>query len=266
MRIAHLSDLHFGRISQPAILEALAADVNEARADLVVVSGDFTQRALHRQFRDARAWLAQLKAPQIVVPGNHDVFPWWRPGSRVFAPLSRYSLYFGQDMIRSFKKKGLFVLGINSAHGRTIKGGRVTKESREAITSFFSNVEPGSFKVLALHHHLVPLSGLMPHDISDFGVETFLTALKAGVDLILCGHMHVSHVETLHGEDGSRLVVASAGTAMSSRGRRSNRLQNYYNLIEIYPEHFVIKERRYMPTDQCFIESRVNQFDRFNTP
>lgn len=264
MRIVHLSDLHFGRISQPQILDALASDVNEARADLVVISGDFTQRALHRQFRDAKAWLATLNAPQLVVPGNHDVFPWWRPGSRVFSPLSRYSAYLGKEMIRTFKKEGLAVLGINSAHGRTIKGGHVTQKSQEAITSFFSNTDPTDFKILTLHHHLVPLSGLMPHDVARFGDKTFETALKSGVNLILCGHIHVSHVETLDGKEGKRLVVASAGTATSSRGRRSNRFQNFYNLIEIYAKDFLIKERQYIPDDQRFVESRVNRFERRN--
>ncbi len=262
MRIAHLSDLHFGRISQPGILEALASDVNEAHADLVVISGDFTQRALHRQFRDARTWLAKLRAPQLVVPGNHDVFPWWRPGARVFSPLSRYRVYLGPEMTRTFKKEGLAVLGINSAHGRTIKGGRITRASQEAITAFFSDTAPSDFKILTLHHHLVPLEGLMPHDVAEFGSKTFEIALKSGVNLILCGHIHVSHVETLDGNDGQDLVVASAGTATSSRGRRSNKFQNFYNLIDVTPSQFFIKERQYMPDQSIFIETRVNRFDR----
>lgn len=262
MRIAHLSDLHFGRISQPQILDALASDVNEAQVDLVVISGDFTQRALHRQFRDASAWLAKLKAPQLAVPGNHDVFPWWRPGLRVFSPLSRYSVYLGKEMTRAFKKEGLAVLGINSAHGRTIKGGYVTRESQEAITDFFSDTAPTDFKVLTLHHHLVPLTGLMPHDVAIFGDETFEIALKAKVNLILCGHLHVSHVETLDGKEGRELVVASAGTATSSRGRGSNRYQNFYNIIDVEPSQFFIKERQYLPDQSIFMERRINRFGR----
>jgi 3',5'-cyclic AMP phosphodiesterase CpdA len=52
-RIAHISDIHFGKISHPTIVEALVRDINESIVDLVVVSGDLTQRAFGHQFRAA---------------------------------------------------------------------------------------------------------------------------------------------------------------------------------------------------------------------
>ena len=51
--IAHLSDPHFGRI-EPATVQALIATIIEARPDVVVVSGDLTQRAKEREFQEAR--------------------------------------------------------------------------------------------------------------------------------------------------------------------------------------------------------------------
>jgi 3',5'-cyclic AMP phosphodiesterase CpdA len=50
--IAHLSDLHFGRID-PAVLPALARAVVETAPDLVVISGDLTQRARVSEFKAA---------------------------------------------------------------------------------------------------------------------------------------------------------------------------------------------------------------------
>ncbi|RUY20638.1 hypothetical protein EN979_36005, partial [Mesorhizobium sp. M7A.F.Ca.US.001.04.2.1] len=70
--IAHLSDLHFGRIDQ-TVSDALAAEVRAADPDIVVVSGDMTQRARKQEFAQARAFLDTLPYPQLVVPGNHDV-------------------------------------------------------------------------------------------------------------------------------------------------------------------------------------------------
>ena len=71
--IAHISDVHFGR-EDPASVLGLLESVTAARPDVVVVSGDLTQRAKKRQFRAARAFLRELPlVPQIVVPGNHDV-------------------------------------------------------------------------------------------------------------------------------------------------------------------------------------------------
>ena len=43
-RIVHLSDLHFGA-HDPRLVAAVETRVDEAKADLVVISGDFTQRA-----------------------------------------------------------------------------------------------------------------------------------------------------------------------------------------------------------------------------
>ena len=71
-RIAHISDLHFGR-TDVELLNPLLAAVNGARPDLVAVTGDFTQRARVSQYREARAFLDRLEAPWMAVPGNHDV-------------------------------------------------------------------------------------------------------------------------------------------------------------------------------------------------
>src|SRR3954464_10544929 len=79
--LAHLSDLHFGRVD-PAAVEALLRSLEAARPDLVVVSGDFPQSARTGEFRAARAFLDRLPAPTFAVPGNHDL-PQWDPLERL---------------------------------------------------------------------------------------------------------------------------------------------------------------------------------------
>ena len=59
-RILHLSDLHFGA-HDPKLVEAVACRVDEEHPDLVVISGDFTQRARTEQFRDAGRFLTRLR-------------------------------------------------------------------------------------------------------------------------------------------------------------------------------------------------------------
>ncbi|MGD0565613.1 MAG: metallophosphoesterase, partial [Roseiarcus sp.] len=86
--IAHLSDLHFGRLDR-AIPPALIAAIDAAEPDVVVLSGDLTQRARRREFDDAREFLDDLPSPQIVVPGNHDV-PLYNVVARTLTPLARY--------------------------------------------------------------------------------------------------------------------------------------------------------------------------------
>src|SRR6202795_1618277 len=93
--IAHLSDPHFGRID-PAMAKALITTVTDARPDVVVVSGDFTQRAKEREFQEARRFLDALPSPQIVVPGNHDV-PFYNVFQRFVQPLHKFRRYRSEE-------------------------------------------------------------------------------------------------------------------------------------------------------------------------
>lgn len=262
MKIAHVSDIHFGRIAYPHILDALINDVAQADVDFVAVSGDLTQRALHKQFREAAAFLNRFTAPFMVVPGNHDVYPWWSPWMRLARPVARFQKYFGKDLVRTHEADGLALMGFNSAHGMTIKGGKVPPAIISGISAFFDRQPAGTFNILMLHHHLTTLEGLKPHDISINGAEALAAARASKVDLVLCGHAHVSHVESLDIDNENGPVVASAGTATSNRGRRTNRHKNYYNLIEILPGAFSVHERAYRPEDQCFVQERTFHFNR----
>ncbi|HET7159031.1 MAG TPA: metallophosphoesterase, partial [Burkholderiales bacterium] len=62
--IAHLSDLHFGRVDH-ALLAPLREAVTRLHPDVVVISGDLTQRAKPHEFREARDYLDTLPSPQI---------------------------------------------------------------------------------------------------------------------------------------------------------------------------------------------------------
>src|SRR5436190_18217785 len=111
--LLHLSDLHFGRVD-PVLLEPLGAFARELAPDVVVVSGDLTQRARSEQFRQARRFLDGQPSPQIVVPGNHDV-PLRNPFARFIAPLRKYRRYISDDLEPSFVDEEIAVVGINSA-------------------------------------------------------------------------------------------------------------------------------------------------------
>ena len=60
--LAHISDLHFGRVDD-AVVAALLADLVEPVPDVIVISGDLTQRGLHAQYQQARAFMAALPSP-----------------------------------------------------------------------------------------------------------------------------------------------------------------------------------------------------------
>jgi 3',5'-cyclic AMP phosphodiesterase CpdA len=66
--VAHLSDLHLGR-HDPLIVEALIISLRENRPDLMIFSGDLTQRARRSEFAEARTFLDRIAAPRQSRPG-----------------------------------------------------------------------------------------------------------------------------------------------------------------------------------------------------
>ncbi|MBX3683141.1 MAG: metallophosphoesterase, partial [Thauera sp.] len=73
VRILHLSDPHFGTERDDAVA-AVRTAAQRLVPDLVVLSGDITQRARDAQFAAAGRFMASLgDAPVLAVPGNHDI-------------------------------------------------------------------------------------------------------------------------------------------------------------------------------------------------
>src|SRR5262245_29063109 len=124
--IAHISDLHFGRLDRP-VAEGLVADLARHKPDLLVVSGDFTQRAREWQFKAAAEYLKRLPTPQLVIPGNHDV-PLFDVFRRFFAPLSKYTRIITSDLRPLYRDEEMIVLGLNSTRSFTHKSGWLSTE------------------------------------------------------------------------------------------------------------------------------------------
>src|ERR1700728_3239791 len=97
--LLHCSDVHFGPKHLPAVTAGLLALIEARRPDLVVVSGDLTQRAKPAQFRAAREFVDRIPVLTLVVPGNHDV-PMYRGLflERIFAPFQAYRRCFSADL------------------------------------------------------------------------------------------------------------------------------------------------------------------------
>src|SRR5262249_8351596 len=111
--IAHISDLHFGK-TDPQVVETLAAELNERRPSLLVISGDLTQRARSWQFKAAKEFLARLPVPQLVVAGNHDV-PLYNVFRRFARPLGNYHKHITSDLAPRFVDEEMAVIGLNTA-------------------------------------------------------------------------------------------------------------------------------------------------------
>jgi len=268
-RIAHVSDIHFGKINNELVVPALVDEVNGGGFDAVVISGDLTQRAREREFRPAVEMLEAMAPPIVVIPGNHDIPPWWRPVDRLTDHGGPFREWISDDptpslVVKSEGGERLSVFGLDSSHGLAIAGGRIRPSHIDVMADFFGEQPPDAFRVLTVHHPLKMLRAIGPHDVARGARRTLRRAGERRVDLILSGHVHRSHVAHIETdvEEGHRIVIASAGTATSSRGRMENRGTNFYNRICVWPDRFSVEERRFMPEERAFAIERTSAFER----
>lgn len=242
-RLIHLSDLHFGAHDE-RLVEAVAKRVDEDRPDLVVISGDFTQRARTEQFEQACKFLGRLRDAGhevLAVPGNHDI-PLYDVIRRFLSPLTRYKKYIDDTLCPSFERPGVAVLGINTARSLTFKDGRINREQIDFIRENFSRTNADWARVLVTHH---PLFALPVGEGPELGraigrQELALDAVEElGVDLVLAGHNHrasAHDASDLVTRAGGTLVV-QAGTATSVRLRDE---EQSFNRIEIHGDEVTL--------------------------
>src|ERR1700730_6118081 len=135
--IAHISDLHFGRHNL-GVMEHLVASIEKSRPDLVVISGDFTQRARHLEFAEGRRFLDRIAFPKLVTPGNHDV-PLYDLFNRYLRPFRKYDRYIAplDQPLSFFQDDELAVLGLNTARRFTRKSGRLSQAQIAGIARVF---------------------------------------------------------------------------------------------------------------------------------
>ncbi len=225
--ILHLSDIHFGLPHRPPATQALADWVAEQPPDLVVISGDLTQRAKPREFAAARAWVDGLDAPVLAVAGNHDV-PQYRVWERWLSPLSAYRKHYDEELEPAFESESMFVVGVNSAIRSTVKDGRVTSRQQQRLDRRLAGAGD-RWKVVVVHHELVPGPDPSPRKVMS-GAPALAEVLSTHrVDLVLSGHLHISYLAWLrdyHPHVDFDVPLVHAGTASSSRGRGRERSRN----------------------------------------
>jgi 3',5'-cyclic AMP phosphodiesterase CpdA len=256
--IAHLSDLHFGRVD-PNLIEPLVAAVNEARPDLVAVSGDLTQRARSHQFREARAFLDRLPQPQIVVPGNHDV-PLHNVFSRFLQPLEKYRRLVTDDLQPFFADDEIAVVGVNTARSLTIKGGRINELQIAHVKEKLCAYRDEIVKVVVTHHPFDLPEGYGNRDLVGRASLAMPALAECGADLFLAGHLHITHTghtAKRYKIRGHSALVVQAGTASSTRGRGE---ANSFNLVRLYHPEISVERIVWQPDREMFAASSVEEF------
>lgn len=266
--IIHGSDLHFGKPHEPAATETFLASIEETDPDLIVLSGDFTQRAKVREYEQARTFLDRLPdVPVVVTPGNHDV-PLYRVFERLFHPFRNYRTYIRDELDTVTRVPGLTVVSLNSAAPRrAIVNGRIDSRQIEFAREAFSGAPTGDLKAVVAHHHLAPA----PDYEGDRPLPRAKQILDAfegmGVDLVMGGHLHRAYIgnslDVYPGEDRDRgIVIVQSGTTTSRRGRARERAKTSFNLIRIYEDRIEVVHQLHFSEAKGFAPFSVHAFPR----
>ncbi|MDA1373040.1 MAG: metallophosphoesterase family protein [Proteobacteria bacterium] len=267
-RILHISDLHFGPPFLPAVAEALVRTVPALAPDVIVVSGDITQRAKREQFEEARRFFDRLSDyPLLVIPGNHDV-PLWRIFERLFKPHALYCEILNPDLNPVLCIGNVALVGLDStAPRRAISNGRLDLYQLEHCAEVFAAVPKDLVRMVVTHHQFVP-----GHDrVFDIAMPKARRAINCfvaqRVEMILGGHLHRSYIgsslDFFPGHHRDRgVIIVQCGTTTSNRGKGREREENTFNLIEADKQTLTVTHYLYYETMGTFAPLSKHTFPR----
>ena len=229
--LLQISDPHFGTEQAP-VMEALAALVQRERPDLLLLSGDITQRAQPEEFVAARAFFDRLGVPLLAIPGNHDI-PLLDLRARCLQPYANHRAAFGDNLEPEHVASDLLVLCVNTTRPWRHKNGQVSTQQIERVTQRLSRATDAQLRVVVVHQ---PSEVVRPADVHD-RLRNHAAAQRrwsaAGADVVMGGHIHLPYVKALH--EGLHALAArpmwavQAGTAVSARVRAG--VPNSVNLV-----------------------------------
>jgi 3',5'-cyclic AMP phosphodiesterase CpdA len=254
--LMQVSDPHFGT-ERPSVVEALLRLVRRQAPELVVASGDITQRATRRQFEAARDFFAEMGGvPVLAIPGNHDI-PLFNLAARVFAPYAQYQRVFGHDLEPVFASARWLVVCVNTTRAYRHKDGEVSAAQVERVAERLRTAAPEQVRVVVVHQ---PVAVAQAKDRPNLLHGRALAVRRwaaAGADLVMGGHIHAPYVLPLHEVPGGlarRLWAVQAGTAVSARlrGEADNSVNLVRHMDRGRPRRCVVERWDYVAPEREF--------------
>jgi 3',5'-cyclic AMP phosphodiesterase CpdA len=268
LSLLHISDLHFGPPYLDEVGEALLRIAPQLSVDMIIASGDFTQRAKPEQFQQAREFLSRLPVlPLVKVPGNHDV-PLYRIKERIFTPYELYQEHIHPELDWVLRHEKAVVVALNTtAPLRKITEGVIRPWQLDFCSEAFCDAPAEALKIIVAHHHFAPA----PDYESDVVVHRWRDALDRftalGVDMILGGHLHRAYVGNSldlypSNDRTSGIIIIQSGTTTSRRGRARERDKNSFNLIRVGDESVRVTHYMYFHEAGGFVPVSRHIFPR----
>ncbi len=235
--IIQFSDIHFGVEDRDA-MAAVKAYTDTLKPDCILICGDITQDGKVSEFEAARDWINSFNVPRVITPGNHDT-PVFNIFHRLFKPWGRYDRFIAPLSEPHYADKNVMIVTMNTARGVQAKLdwslGVVDMAVLKSCVQSLHGAEPGSLKMIAVHHPLIYPEN-SPLDKTTKRGEAAIAALSdANVDAVLSGHIHMPFFKDRKpGETG--LVSIGSGT-LSTRMRG---VPASFNHIQIDDEYLSV--------------------------
>ncbi len=195
-RLAHISDLHFGRKQFAKSLQKLSDSLINHEIDYVVATGDLTERGLSTEYQTfCEVFKPLINEKRItIIPGNHDCL-----GDNV----ARYIMH---SRVVVEDQPGLYIIRIDSTgpHNKLLIYGHgiICDQVLGAVEKALLHAPPDKLVVILLHHHPIPLPeetffekvsrSLKWPFAAELHLGKELIKLAQGrADLLLHGHRHI---------------------------------------------------------------------------
>lgn len=227
MKILQISDLHFG-MHREELIAPFLQELQTIQPDVVLISGDLTQRATQEQYELFVDFAKKLSGVVLTVPGNHDIplYP-HQFLIRMFCPFNSYKHYVNSDLKVHFESKDARILGVNSVNPYRVKKGRLSPKTMGEIEAYFSKPFDG-LSILFFHHNFDRLEGA--HKPLE-NYEELIQYLKvSSVNIVCAGHSHYANVNLIEKNNQKTCVFLHAGSLLCTRSR--DNLNSYY-LLEL---------------------------------
>jgi 3',5'-cyclic AMP phosphodiesterase CpdA len=255
--IVHLSDLHFNWV-QEDLVPKLVETVRELRPNVVAISGDFTQHARHNEFERARTFIRSLPGHLILVPGNHDM-AFLNPWRRLTQRLTLYKQYITNDLQPHYSDAEVTIVGLNTARVSHLRDGRIRDWQVDHMEEVMSRSEPGAIRILVTHHPFDLPQSYMAAELIGSNV---MKRVVSAVDVLLAGHMHISHAAPTairYKLAGSSAIFVQAGTALSTRERGE---PNAFQVLRTHGSAIEVEQYSENPSLDGFHPVKTTRFVR----
>ncbi len=230
--LLQLSDPHFGT-ERAAVAEALRSLVRSHRPQVLLLSGDITQRATAAQFAAARAFVDALQVPVcLAIPGNHDI-ALFDLASRLLRPYARFARAFGGELEPQFENHDVLVLALNTTRRWRHVNGELGAAQIERVARRFEAAPAAQWRVVVVHQPIAVPDAVDVYNLLRGHQQARRRWAAAGADLVAGGHIHLPYVLALpEGSAARPLWAVQAGTALSTRVRGG--VDNSVNLIHLH--------------------------------